>query len=261
MGRVVLQKALADAGIASRRAAEKLILAGKVTVNGQAVTVLGTRVVPGTDSILFDGKPISNQGRKVYFLLHKPLGALSTAADDRGRKTVLDIVKTSERVVPVGRLDIDTTGLLLLTNDGDLVYELTHPKFEHEKEYEAEVEIPGDWGAGLLKKALQRLEAGVKITIGKTSPAKTRLIKKTGARQYLVSVTIHEGRKHQVRQMINAIGVSVVSLARVRMGPIKLGDLKEGKWRELTKEEIRQLKNVSGSCGIKNKLDTATVRQ
>ncbi len=242
MGRVVLQKAIADAGIASRRAAEKLISDGRVRVNGAVVTKLGTRVDVRRDRITINGKPLAHEGREVYVVLHKPKGVLSTAADDRGRKTVLDIVKTPERVVPVGRLDIDTTGLLILTNDGELVYEFTHPKFEHEKEYEAIVEIPGNWGAGLLKKGLERLARGVFITTGKTSPAKARLIRKIGAHQYLVSVTIHEGRKHQVRQMINVIGASVVSLKRVRMGPIELGALREGAYRALTAEEIASLK-------------------
>ncbi len=243
MGGVVLQKAIADAGIASRRAAEQLIRAGKVKVNGQKITKLGTRVEVPRDRITVAGKPIAAKGPLAYFLLHKPKGVLSTVHDDRGRQTVLDIVKSSERVVPVGRLDVDTTGLLILTNDGDLVYELTHPKFEHEKEYEAEIEIPGGWSAGLLKKAVQRLEAGVFITIGKTSPAKARLIKKTGTRRYLISITIHEGRKRQVRQMIDAVGMSVVWLKRVRMGPIVLGTLPEGKYRALTEKEIRLLKN------------------
>jgi len=239
---VVLQKAIADAGVSSRRAAEKLIAAGRVKVNSTIVTALGTRVEAQRDRITIGGKPVTTKSPKLYFLLHKPKGVLSTAADDRGRTTVLDIVKTRERIVPVGRLDIDTTGLLLLTNDGELVYELTHPKFEHEKEYEAVVEIPGNWGEGLLKKGLERLQQGVSISTGKTSPAKTRFIKKTGAHQYLVSITIHEGRKHQVRQMLNAIGASVVSLKRVRMGPIALGSLKEGAYRELTKQEIDSLK-------------------
>ncbi|MBI2050793.1 MAG: rRNA pseudouridine synthase [Parcubacteria group bacterium] len=239
---VVLQKAIADAGAASRRAAEKLIRAGRVKVNGQKITKLGTRVEVQRDRITINGKPLGHEGSKVYFLLHKSKGVLSTAHDDRGRTTVLDIVKTRERIVPVGRLDVDTTGLLILTNDGELVYELTHPKFEHEKEYEAVVEIPGNWGAGLLKKGLERLRQGVKITTGRTSPAKTRFIKKIGARQYLICIAIHEGRKHQVRQMINAIGASVVSLTRVRMGPIKLGGLKEGAYRQLTPQEIASLK-------------------
>ncbi|MBI1961719.1 MAG: rRNA pseudouridine synthase [Parcubacteria group bacterium] len=242
MGGVVLQKALADAGVCSRRAAEALIARGRVKVNGCVVTKLGTRVDVARDVIAVDGAEKRPEGQKAYFLLHKPLGVLSTAADDRGRKTVLSIVKTHERVVPVGRLDVDTTGLLILTNDGDLVYELTHPKFEHEKEYEAVVAVPGGWSAGLLKKALQRLEAGVNITTGKTSPAKARLIKKVGTHRYLVSITIHEGRKRQVRQMIDAVGMSVVGLKRVRMGPILLGTLPEGKYRPLTEKEIQLLK-------------------
>ncbi|MDP3995377.1 MAG: pseudouridine synthase [bacterium] len=233
---------MADAGVASRRAAEKLILAGSVLVNGIAVAKLGTRVDPGRDEIVVNGKLIRASGELVYFLLHKPLGVLSSASDDRGRRTVLDLVPTKERVVPVGRLDIDTTGLLLLTNDGDLVYELTHPKFEHEKEYQAEVEIPADWGPALLERGLSRLAGGVRITTGRTSPAKARLIKKTGQHQYLVCIVIHEGKKHQVRQMLNAIGASVVSLKRIRMGPIELGALKEGECRELTQQEVASLK-------------------
>ena len=242
MERVVLQKALADAGVASRRASEAIIKAGRVKVNGITISELGARVDAHADVIAVDGHRITIVDQKVYFLLNKPKDVLTTNSDDRGRKTILAIINIPQRVVPIGRLDIGTTGLLLLSNDGELVYELTHPKFEHEKEYEAEVEIPSDWGEGILKKGLDRLQQGVRITTGRTRPAKTRLIKKISTDHYLISITIHEGRKHQVRQMINAIGVSVVSLKRVRMGPIELGDLKEGEYRELTEQEVSALK-------------------
>lgn len=239
-----MQKALADAGVASRRTAEKLIAQGRVSVNGKAVRKLGTRIHPDKDSIAFDGKRLTKPDELVYFLLHKPAGVVSTASDERGRETVLDLVSTVHRVVPVGRLDMNTTGLVILTNDGDLVYELTHPKFEHEKEYETVVQIPQDWDKDRFKSARGRMKHGLKIPGGfRTSPAKVQVLEQVTNDRYLLSVIIREGRKHQVRRMINSAGMSVVSLKRVRMGPIELGDLPEGECRKLTLVEIKQLKN------------------
>lgn len=241
----VLQKAIAAGGFASRRAAEKLITAGQVRVNGRVVTKLGTRVNGEKDKITVSGQPLVASAAKVYFLLHKPKGIVSTVQDDRGRKTVISLVPTRERVVPVGRLDINSSGLLLLSNDGELVFKLTHPKFEHEKEYEVLIQVPHDWKKENVKNALFRLRQGVRLVDGvKSAPAQSEIKEQISNDRYLVSITIHEGRKHQVRQMINAVGATVVELKRVRMGPIKLGDLAEGEWRELTAKELDDLASI-----------------
>ncbi|OGY92251.1 MAG: hypothetical protein A3H70_03355 [Candidatus Komeilibacteria bacterium RIFCSPLOWO2_02_FULL_48_11] len=242
MTKIVLQKALALAGVASRRRAEGLITAGRVKVNGQLVTKLGSRVALEADKITVHGKPLLFEP-KVYFLLHKPAGIVSTARDDRGRKTVVDLVPSKERLVPVGRLDVNSTGLILLTNDGELTYELTHPKFEHDKEYEALIQVPHDWDKKRVEAALKKFVHGVRLAHGfKASPAQAKILNQKSNDRYWVSITLHEGRKHQVRQMINSIGASVVELKRVRMGPINLGDLAIGKYRPLTEAEIKLLK-------------------
>ena len=245
MKKIVLQKAIADAGVCSRRAAEELIRDKRVKVNGKVAAKLGERVDPEKDQIAVNGKLVSKPEDKVYYLLNKPKGVLSTVRDEHGRKTVLDLIKVNKKVVPVGRLDSDTTGLLILTNDGDLVYELTHPKFEHEKEYQALIQIPQYWAEDKLKDALKRMERGVKVAGDfKTSPAKVRVIGQKTNDRYLISVTIHEGHKHQVRQMIDASGLTVVDLKRVRMGSLNLGALPEGASRELTAREVGLLKKV-----------------
>lgn len=242
MSKIVLQKALALAGVASRRRAEGLITAGRVKVNSRSVTKLGSRVDIGADKITLDGKPLSFES-KVYFLLNKPAGIVSTAHDDRGRKTVVDLVSSRERLVPVGRLDVDSTGLILLTNDGELTYELTHPKFEHAKEYEALIQVPHDWDKKSVEAALKKFVHPMRLAHGfKASPAQAKILSQESNDRYWVSINLHEGRKHQVRQMINSIGASVVELKRVRMGPIKLDDLGIGKYRALTEQEISLLK-------------------
>ncbi len=243
MPRVVLQKALAQAGIASRRHAEELILAGRVWINNRQVRKLGTRVDVAIDKIIVDKKPLSFKTELVYFLLNKPAGVVATTSDTHKRLTVTAMIPTKERIVPVGRLDINTTGLLLLTNDGDLVYKLTHPKFENEKEYEALIQIPQTWDKPRLIEMLKKFVQGVYITGGfKTSPAKVKIISQKTNDRYYISIIIHEGHKHQVRQMINAIGASVVELKRVRMDSLSLGELPVGQWRKLTAEEIAALK-------------------
>jgi 23S rRNA pseudouridine2605 synthase len=242
MERIVLQKFLSNAGVSSRRKAEDLIKSGRVLINGKIETKLGTRVDPKTDKVFLDKKEIHTTERMVYFLFNKPKGLITALEDQRGKKTIFSIFKSKERVVPVGRLDINTTGLLILTNDGDLVYRLTHPKFEHEKEYEVFVSVPSWWKKEDFDFAIKRLEKGVKISSGKTRPAKIQVLGKARKSHYKFSITIHEGKKHQVRQMINSVGASVLGLRRVRMGPIKLGDLKEGEFRKLTDKEISLLK-------------------
>lgn len=239
--KIRIQKAIALSSVASRRAAEELIRRGKVKVNG-SIAKIGQSVDPESDDISVNGKKIVFE-EKEYFILNKPLGFISTTSDDLGRKSVIDIVKTNKRIVPVGRLDKNTTGLLILTNDGELANKLTHPKFLNEKEYEAYVEVPSRWEIHEVEKRLARMAKGVKIANKfKTSPAKVKILKKNSADRYTLSIAIHEGHKHQVRQMIDSVGFSVVGLRRVRMGSITLGDLKEGEYRPLTDEEIEKLK-------------------
>ena len=248
MTKIVLQKALAQAGVASRRHAEEMIIAGRVWVNGEPARKLGARVDVAKDKITVDKKSLVFDTELVYFLLNKPAGVVATTSDTHRRDTVVDMIPTKERIVPVGRLDINTTGLLILTNDGDLVYKLTHPKFENEKEYEALIQIPQTWDKARLMEMLKRFVQGVRITGGFiTSPAAAKIISQKTNDRYFVSLTIHEGHKHQVRQMINAIGASVVELKRTRMGTISLGDLPVGQWRKLAAEEIQELKKSTAA--------------
>ena len=236
MSQMRLQKYLAHAGVASRRASEELIKQGRVSVNGVVVTDMGSSV--GEDDIVaFDSKVISSMvdSEKIYIILNKPVGYVSTAKDQFGRPTVVDLVRDiKSRLYPVGRLDYDTSGLIILTNDGEFTYRLTHPKHEIEKTYVAEVYgIPGE-------DEIQRFEKGLKIEDYITSPAKLSIVKIKG-NNALLQVTIHEGKNRQVRKMCEAIGHKVLSLKRISIGPIALKDLPEGKWRRLTKEEIESL--------------------
>ncbi|WP_018131949.1 pseudouridine synthase [Effusibacillus pohliae] len=233
-----LQKVLARAGVASRRKCEELIVAGKVTVNGQVVRELGMKVDPERDRIAVDGKLIE-QERKVYVLLNKPTGVVTTASDPRGRRTVLDIVQIKERVFPVGRLDMNTSGLLLLTNDGELANGLMHPRHEVEKRYRAEVK------GEISEHALSRLEKGVLLEDGLTAPAKVKLIRRTPERS-LFDITIHEGRNRQVRRMCEAVGHPVIKLQRVQLAFLTLGVLRPGSWRMLTQREVDRLYEIAG---------------
>lgn len=232
-----LQKAMAQAGVASRRASEKLILDGEVTVNGQKVTELGTKVGVH-DQIAVNGVPIQRE-KHVYYLLNKPRGVISSAHDEKGRRTVVDIIReedVDERIYPVGRLDYDTTGIILLTNDGALANQLMHPKFEVEKTYIAKIE-------GLITNdELKQLRRGVKIDGKMTKPAKPKLMstdhnKKTS----LVQLTIHEGRNHQVKNMFKAVGHPVIKLHRETYGPLDLYGLQPGEFRALKPEEVQAL--------------------
>ena len=224
---------LARAGVASRRGAEELIRAGRVRVNGE-VAGLAT-FVEARDTVEVDGSPIEPEPL-TYVLLHKPAGVVTTARDPQGRPTVVGLVGHERRVVPVGRLDADTTGALLLTNDGPLAHRLMHPRYEVDKVYEAEVEgEPSD-------EALAQLAEGVELEDGKTSPAK---LERLGPSR--IELTIHEGRKHQVKRMLQAVGHPVRRLHRSRYAGLMLEGLAPGEWRELTFEEIKRLKKpVSG---------------
>ena len=221
-----LQKVLAHAGIASRRKAEELILAGRVSVDGQIVTTLGVRVDPRHQRILVDGIPIEAE-RKVTYLLNKPPGTLSTVHDPHGRPTVRDLLRdVPERVYPVGRLDADTSGVLLLTNDGELSYRLTHPRFGVEKVYRALVQ------GRITDGALRRLSEGVPLEDGMTAPAKATLVWR-GDRRSLLELTLTEGRNRQVRRMTAAVGLPTLRLVRASIGAYALHDLQPGQWRPL----------------------------
>lgn len=233
-----LQKFLAQAGVASRRKSEALILSGQVKVNNLIVTELGRKINPDCDVVSYNDKIIAGEERKVYYMLNKPTGYVTTVKDEKGRKTVLDLLSgVPQRIYPVGRLDCDTSGLLLLTNDGELTYLITHPKHEVEKTYIATVRgVPSDAG-------LERFRNGLIIDNWKTAKAKIKIISKK-KNSATLSITIREGRNRQVRKMCAAIGTPVISLKRALIGTIDMGDLEEGKYRPLTEKEVNYLKNL-----------------
>jgi 23S rRNA pseudouridine2605 synthase len=228
-----LQKVLARAGLGSRRVCEELIADGRVTVNGE-VAALGRRVDPARDAVALDGVPVVVRDDLVYYVLNKPTGYVSTASDPEGRATVVELVPATPRVFPVGRLDYETEGLLLLTNDGDLTHLLTHPSFGVVKTYLAEVE--GD----VAPATVRALREGVELDDGRTAPARVKVVQRRGATT-AIELGIHEGRNRQVRRMCDAVGHPVVRLVRTRIGPLRDGSLKPGTWRALTPAEVRRL--------------------
>jgi 23S rRNA pseudouridine2605 synthase len=229
---VRLQKVLAQAGLGSRRVSEDLIERGRVRVNGERAE-LGRRVDPEVDVIEVDGAQIGTKAGLVHYLLNKPAGVVTTASDPQGRPTVVQLVPDDPRVFPVGRLDVDTEGLLLLTNDGDLTHRLTHPSFGVEKEYLAEV-------AGVPSRgALRRLREGIELEDGLTAPAKVSTVG-----DHLLRITIHEGRNRQVRRMCDAVGHPVGRHVRTRIGPLAERSLAPGAWRALTQDEVRALERA-----------------
>ncbi|MGH9217168.1 MAG: pseudouridine synthase [Acidimicrobiales bacterium] len=230
-----LQKILARAGFGSRRASEALIAAGRVRINGEVAT-LGDRADPETDRIEVDGAVVGVRPGLVHYLLNKPAGVVTTASDPQGRPTVVGLVPAEPRVFPVGRLDAETEGLLLLTNDGELAHQLTHPSFGVDKEYLAEVQGRPTRGA------LRRLREGVDLEDGPTAPAKVSVV---GER--LLRITIHEGRNRQVRRMCDAVGHPVRRLVRVRIGPIADRRLAPGEWRALEQDEVRALERAAAA--------------
>lgn len=233
-----LSKFVAVAGAASRRKAAELIRAGRVRVNGEIVASPGAPVDESADRVELDGRALVVEPR-VYMLLNKPRGPISAARDQRGRQTVLDLLGVKDaRLYPAGRLDAGTEGLLIITNDGELTLRLTHPRFGVEKVYEAEVE------GRPTQDALDRLQKGVLLDDGPSGPARVRLLH-AGETASRVELTIHAGRKRQVRRMLQAIGHPVVSLIRTRVGPLTLGDLKPGQWRRLTQAEVGQLRSAA----------------
>lgn len=232
-----LQKFLAECGVASRRTAEKMIAEGRVTINGTVITQMGSQVEI-EDQVLVDGQPVTPEEEKHYLLYHKPAGEVTTASDPEGRPTVLDKFRDYPvRLYPVGRLDYDSEGLLLLTNDGELTQRMLHPSKEVEKVYLAKV------SNRLSVEDAKRLKEGVWIAGRKTAPSKARILK-YDTFSTTVLVSIHEGRNRQVRRMFEAVGHQVVLLRRVQFGPLKLGDVGRGQWRHLTAEEVKQLKGL-----------------
>ncbi len=252
--KIRLQKYLADCGVASRRKAEELILQGKVAVNGETVTELGTKIEPNKDIVTYQGKKVEASHEYVYILLNKPIGYVTTAKDQFNRDSVLDLVKTSKRLVPVGRLDMYTSGALILTNDGDFVYKVTHPKHEINKTYTVTI-------SGIVKnEEVEQLRKGVKIKeagelrdgIGNkfkssqegylTKPAKVKILKTDEEKnQSRLEITIHEGKNRQVRKMCEAVGHKVLALHRSKIAGIEVKDIPLGKWRYLKEGEIKKI--------------------
>lgn len=230
-----LGKFLALAGVASRRSAEELIRAGRVTVGGEVVTD-PARDAGEYDVVTLDGEKLGIAVGRVIYAVNKPAGVVSTARDPQGRPTVVSLAPGGVRLYPVGRLDRDTTGLILLTNDGELAHRLTHPRFEVQKAYRAVVSRPP-----VREQALRALRAGVELDDGRTSPAQVRRVAAD-----TLEITIHEGRKRQVRRMCEAVGHPVRRLERVRFGPLELGSLREGACRELTPDELSALRRATG---------------
>jgi 23S rRNA pseudouridine2605 synthase len=235
-----LQKVLAAAGVASRRACEVLISEGRVEVNGEVVTEQGRRVDPETDVIRFDGSRIPPPRQHRYLVLNKPRGVVSTMDDPEGRPTLADLVPDRlGRLFHVGRLDTDTEGLLILTNDGDFAHRLAHPSFEVPKIYLAEVN-------GVVgRDVLARLRSGITLEDGPVRPVAVKLVSTTGDRS-LVKITLHEGRNHVVRRTMEAVGHPVRRLSRTGIGPVRLGTLKTGEFRELTRDELGGLLDLTG---------------
>ena len=235
-----LQKIISQAGLASRRAAEAMILEGRVQVDGVTVRELGGKYDPEQVEIKVDGKAISAAEAHVYYLLNKPKGYVSTASDERGRRTVLDLLpEVKERIYPIGRLDMNTEGLLLLTNDGELMNGLLHPRYEVQKTYVARI------AKGLAEEELRALQEGVRLEDGMTAPARARVLDEEPGRTR-VEITIHEGRNRQVRRMFQAVGHEVLALKRTAFAGLTLQGVRRGEHRALTDEEVKMLYDKAG---------------
>ena len=235
-----LQKILSRAGIASRRAAEQIILDGRITVDGKIITELGAKFDININKISVDNKPISLTEEKIYILLNKPQNVLSSAKDDRGRTTVVDLINdVNERIYPVGRLDYDTEGLILLTNDGELMNSLLHPKYQINKTYLAKVT------GNVTKDKLYKLQNGIQLDDGLTAPAIVRVVGKSNT-EAKIEITIHEGRNRQVRRMFAAIDCEVKKLKRIKFANLTIHDLKIGQYRRLTETELENLYQTAG---------------
>ena len=234
-----LQKYLAECGIASRRKCEEYIIQGKVQVNGKTITELGVKVNPEKDKITFEGKNVKQEERKVYILLNKPIGYVTTSDEQFGRDKVLDLVKVRERVVPVGRLDMYTSGAIILSNDGEFIYKITHPKYEVEKTYN--VTLKGQ----ITDEEVEKLKNGVQIEDYITGKAKVKILRIDKEKSLSrVEIIIHEGKNREVRKMCEAIGRKVLALHRTKIGNISVKDLRLGTWRYLKPNEIKSLLDI-----------------
>lgn len=238
-----LQKYMARCGVASRRKCEEIILSSKVKINDNIVNELGVKIDPSKDKVFYNGKRILPEENKLYIMLNKPEGYITSVKDEKGRKTILDLVKVNERIYPIGRLDYDSSGLILLTNDGDIYNKIIHPRVEVEKKYIALCK-------GVFSdEEIKKFENGIDIGGYITANAKIKLIdkekdKKTNAVNSLVEIIIHEGKNRQIRKMCSALGHEVITLKRVAVGDIKLGYLKRGEWRNLTEDELNYINSL-----------------
>jgi len=230
-----LNKYLADCGVASRRKCDELIKQKRVAVDGEIIQSLGYKIDETTAVVTVDGHKVSLVDKFIYFLLNKPRGYVTTASDERGRKTVLDLIPDKSRVFPVGRLDKESTGALLLTNDGDLAYKLTHPKYDVEKVYRVLLNQP------ITEKHVKKLETGIMLEDGVTRPCRVKVISKDKCR---VELTLMEGRNREIRRMLQALDYKVSKLKRIQFATLTLNKLAPGKWRTLTKEEITKIRTI-----------------
>ncbi len=233
---VRLNKYLAMCGVASRRKADELIQQGKVAVNGQVITQLGVKINPKKDKVTVDGKPVKPEEKLVYIVLNKPKDCITTVKDEKGRRTVLDLVKVKQRIFPVGRLDRNTTGVLLLTNDGELAYRLMHPKYKVEKAYKVEIDKP------IKPEDLEKLRRGIMLDGRMTEACDVYILPNSDNKE--IGITIHEGRYRQIRRMFERLGYKVRKLHRVSFGGITVSGMKRGEWRYLTEKEIKKLKRL-----------------
>lgn len=240
---VRLDKYLSSLGLCSRRAVDHFLASENVTINGEQVRESGIRLSPATDDVRINNKPVQKP-QLLYFMLNKPKGIITTASDEYGRKNVISFIDTKERIFPIGRLDKDTHGLILLTNDGDLTNKLIHPKYHVPKIYEAK--IVGQ----LLPYQLDSLKNGVLLEDGMTQPTQVKMLK-TSMNNSLISIVLHEGKKRQIRRMCEALHITLLDLKRVQFGPLKLGDLPLGEYRKLTTNEILTLQKLSSTQATK----------
>lgn len=231
-----LQKYMASCGVDSRRHCEEIIKAGRVKVNGQVIMELGTKIDTDLDKITVDSKVINKEEKKVFYALHKPCGYICSVADEKGRATILDLMPKEYRIFPIGRLDYDSSGLILLTNDGDTYNKVIHPRENIDKVYEVLVD------GQIAPNEISKLQEGIDIGDYITKPAKVSVLS-TWQNKTLITVTIHEGKNRQIRRMLEAISHEVLGLKRIKIGKIELGDLKEGEYRELKDFEIKYLKD------------------
>ncbi len=230
-----INRYLASCGLASRRAAEKIVLEGRVTVNAKRIRELGVSIDETKDIVRVDGKQVQPQSYNVYILFNKPKGVITTAKDELGRQSVLDIVKVKERVFPVGRLDRNSEGLLLLTNDGDLAHRLLHPSFNVTKTYHVKLDRPFE------EDDFEKLESGVELDDGVTAPCRAQYFRDE---PNYIEIILHEGKKHIVRRMFGALGYDVRALKRTQFGPLRLTNLKRGQWRKLSPSELYYLRRA-----------------